>query len=147
MRALKSFFLGGVFLAQSLPLFSQDRHTLTFEAKKGPVSFHVELALTPEQQKQGLAGRADLGEREGMLFYFQTPRVPVFWMKETSLPLDLLFLDEKGCIQGIARGIPLSEKRLKGSSPAKAVLEIKGGHSQKYGLAAGICARTEGVLF
>ncbi len=132
---------------RSVPLFSQERHELTFQTKEGPVTLNVELALTPEQQSRGLAGRTDLREREGMLFYFQIPHIPVFWMKDTQLALDLLFLDEKGCIQEIARGSPFSQKRLKGKERAKAVLEIRADETEKYGLGKGICAHSDGELF
>ncbi len=61
-------------------------------------TLNVEVADTYEKKMTGLMFRKELGKNEGMLFFFETPKKPVFWMKNTSLPLSLAFVDEKGVI-------------------------------------------------
>ncbi|MDL5054469.1 DUF192 domain-containing protein [Oscillatoria laete-virens NRMC-F 0139] len=61
----------------------------------------AEIALTPEEKRRGLMGRTHLGENEGMLFVYPTPRQASFWMKNTSLPLSIAYADAEGVIQEI----------------------------------------------
>lgn len=107
---------------------SQDRH----------VQFNVELALWPEQQARGLMHRTYMDENAGMLFVFTPPKPVSFWMKNTLIELDMLFIGEDGIIQHIHhRAEPLNESPVSFSAPSKAVLEINGGMSEKLEIKPG----------
>jgi uncharacterized membrane protein (UPF0127 family) len=101
----------------------------------------LELAVTPEEITRGLMFRPSLPDDRGMLFLFESNRVPSFWMKNTMIPLDLLFLDGEGMIAEI---IPNAQPckiepcpQYVPSTPAWAVLELNAGAAERYGLAAG----------
>ena len=101
----------------------------------------LELAVTPEEIRQGLMFRPSLPDDRGMLFLFEVRRVPAFWMKNTLIPLDLLFLDGDGKIAEI---IPNAQPCKVEPCPqyipttlAWAVLELNAGAAERYGLAAG----------
>jgi uncharacterized membrane protein (UPF0127 family) len=101
----------------------------------------LELALTNEEIGQGLMFRPSLPADRGMLFVFQVERVPSFWMKDTMIPLDLVFLDRRGVIvEIIANAQPCAVEpcpQYIPSQAAMAVLEINGGVAERHGLAAG----------
>ena len=100
--------------------------------------FRVELAQTPEQQAQGLMFRTRLGPDEGMLFPMEPPRSAGFWMRNTVIPLDLLFVAPDGTILNIAAmAKPYDETQLKSAGPVKAVLELPGGRAAELGIAGG----------
>ncbi len=100
--------------------------------------FNVELAITGAEQSQGLMNRKSLGEYSGMLFIFATERQRSFWMKNTLIPLDMLFLDKNGVVQHIHhRAKPLDETMVTSQEPAMAVLEINGGLSDRLNINAG----------
>lgn len=100
--------------------------------------FRVELALTPEQQAKGLMFRTKLGPDEGMLFPMDPPRPASFWMHNTVIPLDLLFIAPDGRVLNIAANAkPYDETPLKSAGPVKAVLELPGGRAAELGIAAG----------
>ncbi len=100
--------------------------------------FTVEVAQTPEEQAQGLMFRKRVGPNEGMLFPFHPPRPASFWMKNTLIPLDMIFIKEDGTIESIAvNTTPLSEASTTSRGTVAAVLELAGGRSQALGLKAG----------
>lgn len=106
--------------------------------RKGPVSFEVEWAITPMQQQLGLMYRDYLAPDHGMIFDFGTPRATSFWMRNTPLSLDMLFIAADGRITGIhARAEPLSEDLIPSPGPVRYVLEIGGGIAQARGIAVG----------
>ena len=101
-------------------------------------SFQVWIADTPARAEQGLMFVSDLPETMGMVFPFQPPRVASFWMKNTYIELDMLFIDEKGRVRKIIqRAAPLSLQTLSSDTPVAAVLELKGGLAAKLGLHTG----------
>jgi len=101
-------------------------------------SFQVWIADTPARAEQGLMFVSDLPETMGMVFPFQPPRVASFWMKNTYIELDMLFIDEKGRVRKIIqRAAPLSLQTLSSDTPVAAVLELKGGQAAKLGLHTG----------
>lgn len=96
--------------------------------------FTVEVARTEAQQAQGLMNRRRLAPDEGMLFPFDPPRAASFWMRNTLIPLDLIFIRPDGTIARIATGVPLSEAQIEVGEPLTAVLEIPGGRAAQLGI-------------
>jgi uncharacterized protein len=102
------------------------------------LNFRVELARTPEQQAKGLMFRTSMGPDEGMLFPFDPPRGASFWMRNTVIPLDLIFVGTDGRVLNIAaNAIPYDETPLTSHGTAKAVLELNGGRAAELGIVAG----------
>jgi uncharacterized membrane protein (UPF0127 family) len=99
--------------------------------------FTVEVARTAAQQERGLMHRRALGANEGMLFPFDPPRPASFWMRNTLIPLDLIFIRPDGSIARIATGVPESEAQIMVDAPLTAVLEIPGGRAAQLGIAPG----------
>ena len=102
------------------------------------VNFKIWEADTPQREQQGLMFIRELDEHDGMLFMFPENQPVIMWMKNTYVSLDLLFLNAQGKIDYIAaNATPLSEKRIGPSTPEFAVLELKGGACEKFGIKAG----------
>ena len=100
--------------------------------------FQVEVARTGEEQARGLMHRTRMGADEGMIFPMQPPRMAAFWMRNTVLPLDIIFIGEDGRILNIAAmAEPYSEKPLPSAGRVKGVLELNGGRAAQLGIAAG----------
>lgn len=100
--------------------------------------FEIELATTTHQRAHGLMHRDHLAPDAGMLFVFENVREVSFWMKDTRIPLDLLFIDAAGTIVHIvAQATPYSAALIPSQSPVKAVLEIAGGRAAELGIAVG----------
>jgi len=111
---------------------------LIIESAKGPVRFTVEMATSWPQQERGLMFRKALGPNAGMLFDFTTESEQSFWMKNTLIPLDMLFIKANGTIARIAANAkPLSEDSVPSYEPVRAVLEIPGGRAAELGLKPG----------
>jgi len=100
-------------------------------------SFTVELAIDDLSQQHGLMGRRALPDDHGMLFPFPVPRTASFWMKDTPLALDLLFIRPDGTIAAILPGQPYDLHPISAGEPVSAVLEIRQGRAQALGLAPG----------
>jgi uncharacterized protein len=100
--------------------------------------FHVEVARTAQEQATGLMFRRTLAGDRGMIFPMQPPRFASFWMKNTLIPLDLLFLRAGGTISSIApMATPLSLAPIESVEPVVAVLELKGGEAARRGIKPG----------
>ena len=111
---------------------------LTIATPTGKHRFNVEVARTPEQQARGLMFRARLAPDAGMVFPMTPPRVASFWMKNTLIPLDIIFIRNDGQIARIAaRTTPHSLTPVESGEPVVAVLEIAGGRAAELGIAAG----------
>lgn len=110
---------------------------LTIATAHGPRHFRVEVARTPAEQERGLMFRKTLPPHGGMLFPLGAPREATFWMKNTILPLDLIFIRADGTIARIAeRAVPYSTDIIDSGEPVTAVLEIIGGGAAAQGIAA-----------
>lgn len=98
--------------------------------------FTVELADTPDQQERGLMYRPKVGADEGMIFPFSPPRPASFWMHNTMVPLDMLFIRANGTIARIAvNTVPYSEDHVtSGGEPVASVLELAGGRTVELGI-------------
>lgn len=104
----------------------------------GPVrALTVEVAITAAQQEQGLMHRTALPEGRGMIFPFAWPRMASFWMKDTPLPLDLLFVRPDGTIAAVLPGRPNDLQPISAGEPVSAVVEIAGGSAAALGIAPG----------
>ena len=107
-------------------------------ADGGRFSYRVWVADTEARQRQGLMFVRDLPAEQGMLFIHTPPRPSAFWMKNTYIPLDMLFVDARGRIVRIyERTTPLSLEALGVDSPVRAVLELRGGESARRGIRVG----------
>lgn len=98
-------------------------------------AFEVEVARTADEQEQGLMFRASLPENGGMLFPFAKPKLASFWMKNTLIPLDMIFVRADGSIDRIAENtIPESLEPVVSGGEVAAVLELAGGTAAKFDL-------------
>ena len=106
--------------------------------KSGVQVFIVEMAKTEEERRTGLMYRKELAEGRGMLFDFAPEQEVSMWMKNTFIPLDMIFIRGDGRILRIAENtVPQSEKIISSGGLAKGVLEVIGGTARKYGIAPG----------
>ena len=130
----------------SLLLLATAAHAQIFETealaiRKADGSVHaftVELALTPDQRARGLMERDQMAADRGMLFDFGLSRRVAMWMKNTYLPLDMLFIREDGTIARIAADtLPLSEEIIDSPEPVRFVLELNGGTAARLGVVSG----------
>lgn len=111
---------------------------LTIVTAGGPHKFNVEVAATPAQLQQGLMFRQKLAPDAGMLFDFKAPTPATMWMKNTLIPLDMLFVDQQGRIINIQqRAVPGSLDTIAAAAPARAVIELNGGTASRLGIRPG----------
>src|SRR6185437_3514551 len=111
---------------------------LTVETTSGPKKFSVEVASDPASQQRGLMFRRSLSPNAGMLFAFHSSASLSFWMKDTFLSLDMLFIRSDGTIASIASSTaPLSTTPIRSTEPVRAVLEINGGRAYELGIRPG----------
>ena len=104
----------------------------------GKAEFQVEIADTNETRSKGLMFRENLARFAGMLFVYERPQRAVFWMKNTPLPLDMIFVNANGQITVIKKNtVPFSLDQVDGGKGVLAVLEVNGGTADMLGLAAG----------
>jgi uncharacterized membrane protein (UPF0127 family) len=139
MRALRwtAFVLLGFLLAVG-PARPAGLPTLEIASKTGVHVFAVEIADTEAQRAKGLMFRKELPDGQGMLFDFQREQEVSFWMKNTYIPLDMIFIRRDGRILRIAENTePLSTRIIPSGGPVRAVLEVIGGTARKFGIAPG----------
>lgn len=128
--------------AQSEPMILPvDPHPLVVESSIGQHEFTIEVADTDPQRSAGLMFRDDMDDDHGMLFVFEQTRRLSFWMQNTPMPLDLIFIDEQGRIVAIRWGKPFSTDSIGPLTPARFVLELKAGTAQKAGITEGDLVR------
>jgi uncharacterized membrane protein (UPF0127 family) len=116
-----------------------ERAAVVLQPKAGqPVTVYVEVADTPDTQTRGLMYRTHLARDGGMIFLFDREQNQSFWMKNTPLPLDLIFISRDGRIAGIhANAVPFSLEPIAIGAPSRAVLEVNAGFAAAHGLARG----------
>ncbi|HKT84564.1 MAG TPA: DUF192 domain-containing protein [Novosphingobium sp.] len=101
-------------------------------------TFRVEVARTDAEQEKGLMFRTKMGPDEGMIFPEDPPRRPAFWMKNTVIPLDIIFIGTDGRILNIAaNAVPYDETPLPAAGMASGVLELNGGRAAQLGIKPG----------
>lgn len=120
--------------AMMLPV---DPTPLVAETASGKRSFSIEIADTSAEREAGLMFRRTMADDHGMLFVFEKPGEVNFWMKNTPMPLDLVFVGQDGKIKAIKRGEPESEAIISPGRPVSFVLELKAGTAAKDGLRDG----------
>lgn len=122
---------------EDLASFPQDKLEIR-EGKKVKHVFQVWLADSPRRKSQGLMFVRDLPDLRGMLFVHDQPRDISMWMKNTYIPLDMVFIDRRGRIQQIIeQATPHSLDLIRSDKPALAVLEIAGGEARRLGIHPG----------
>lgn len=108
----------------------------------GEIEFRVEVADTNEARNRGLMHRESLPRLSGMLFIYDRPSPVAFWMRNTLIPLDMLFVDPDGRVAHIhENAIPLDETAIPGGDGRLAVLEINGGLARELGIDVGSALR------
>ncbi len=111
---------------------------LTLHTATGKHRYTVEVAQSPQAQETGMMYRRAMPADHGMIFPFATARVLTFWMENTWLPLDLVFIGDDGKVAGIAADAkPMSRDIISSQVPARAVLELNGGEAARIGLRVG----------
>jgi uncharacterized membrane protein (UPF0127 family) len=112
--------------------------TLEIATRGGVHAFSVEIATNDAERQKGLMFRKELAEGRGMLFDFGHDQDVSMWMKNTYIPLDMLFIQSDGRISHIAENTePLSERIISSGGPVRAVLEVIGGTARKLGIVPG----------
>jgi len=120
-------------------------HVAFPESKEAP-RLEVELMLTEPNQERGLMYRKRLADDKGMLFAWKQQSIHTFWMHNTCIPLDMLFIDRDGFVAGIVENAPtLNDEGRSIDCPVTYVLEVNAGWSRKHGVAPGQQVKIEGV--
>ena len=137
--ALKGIIVALAFFgAQSAFAGTCDDHTIELRQNGVTAQFNIELAIKPDEQAQGLMFRESMPQFSGMLFINERPRRVSFWMKNTPISLDILFIDETGVVQTIKHSAtPLDLTPIPGGDHIQYVLEINGGLANLLGLSEG----------
>jgi len=132
---LTLIFMATSGVAQTAPC---DEGRLSIRGDWGQAAYSVEIADTPQLRQQGLMFRESMARGAGMLFVFDKPQSVGFWMKNTLIPLDMLFIDQTGVVKRVhSNAIPGDLTTIPGGDGIFAVLEINGGLAQSYGIVEG----------
>jgi len=110
---------------------------LTIRSNNGIHRFTVEIAATPEQQERGLMFRRTLAGNRGMIFPYEPAQEVAFWMQNTLIPLDIVFIRSDGTIVRIVNAKPMDLTPLPSGQPVTGVLEIRGGRAKELGIKEG----------
>lgn len=117
------------------PLFAEESRIVTIATVPKQIEFIVETSSTSKQKERGLMFRKYLQHNHGMLFLYDPPQRARFWMKNTYLPLDLIFIDaDNKIIQIYENAKPLSQTLICSQKPIKAVLELFAGSVTRYNI-------------
>jgi uncharacterized membrane protein (UPF0127 family) len=136
MRALFAAFLALVLAGGSA--FALPVQNISVDTAKGHTVFKVEIAADHDSQEKGLMYRKKMAANAGMLFDFHTTVMTSFWMKNTILPLDIIFIRTDGTVSSIAaNAVPMSQTPIPSSEPVRAVLELNAGRAAQIGMAPG----------
>jgi len=112
--------------------------SLEFVTATGAHRFEIEVARTERERQTGLMNRRSMPQNHGMLFLFPVEQPISMWMKNTYIPLDMIFVSRKGRVTGVARdAVPMSEAVIPSGPPAYAVIELNAGAARAMDLAVG----------
>jgi uncharacterized membrane protein (UPF0127 family) len=147
IRLAVAFLLAGAgMLADVLPMRAGGQDTIDIVTRTGVHAFSVELATNTAERALGLMFRKELPEGHGMLFDFQEDQPVQFWMHNTYIPLDMIFIADDGHVVRVAQDAkPMSDDLIPSGRPARAVLEVIAGTARKLGIAPG--DRVTGAFF
>jgi uncharacterized membrane protein (UPF0127 family) len=124
--------------AASRSSLSADSQTLEITSRTGVHVFAVEMAETDDKRTRGLMHRKSMPAGHGMLFDFKQDQMVAMWMRNTYIPLDMIFIRRDGTIARIAENTePLSERIISSGGPVRAVFEVIAGTARRLGLAPG----------
>jgi len=133
---LLPFFLLGAARGETLSILPTEK--IVIDTKSGPRIFTVEIAAEAKSRARGLMYRSQMDEDAGMLFDFHEPQYVNFWMENTILPLDMLFVKADGTIANIfENAVPFSRESIPSDDRVQLVIEINAGLSKKLGIAPG----------
>ncbi|UVK45099.1 DUF192 domain-containing protein [Mesorhizobium sp. AR07] len=126
-------------------ILAVDPKPLIVVTKGGDRSFSIEIAETAAEREAGLMYRQDMADNHGMLFVFEIQQQVGFWMQNTPMPLDLIFVGQDGRIRAIKHGEPQSEAVISPGVPVRFVLELKAGTAARNGIEYGDLLRHPAV--
>ena len=122
-------------------------HTIDIRTSAGISTYSIEIADDASERAQGLMFREEMARDHGMYFVYPTGRPVAFWMKNTPLPLDIIYINERGIICSIAADTtPFSEEALPSSCAAQTVLELNAGEAKSAGIRVGAPVRHPAVV-
>jgi len=138
-RALLSMAVAALLSVAAVPTFAGcTADKVQLRGDWGQTSFTVEIADTEAERARGLMFRETLPRGAGMLFVYERPQPVAFWMKNTLIPLDLIFLDRQGRVTRVhEHAVPGDLTPIHGGNEVFAVLEINAGLARRYGVAVG----------
>lgn len=144
---IRNWLASALVLLQALPAAAAcSPDTAEFRWEGGQARFRVEIADTPEARRQGLMFRESLSSGAGMLFVFEQPHSASFWMKNTLIPLDMLFVEPDGRVGHVhENAVPGDLTAIPGGENIQFVVEINGGLARRLGLAEGAVLRHPAV--
>jgi uncharacterized membrane protein (UPF0127 family) len=146
MPGRRSFLLLVVLTVLSSVSACEAQPKVTISTKGREVEFLVEIADTAGKRQMGLQYRRNLADDRGMIFLFPSESLQSFWMKNTPISLDMIFINRDRKIVGIVeRTVPFSLDSRSVTEPSQYVLEINGGLARRYGIQAGDSVRFEGI--
>lgn len=138
--------LCAAFSILSAPVWAQDcsPDRAHLRGDWGQAAFDIEIADTEETRARGLMFREHMPRGAGMLFVYEHPQPTAFWMKNTLIPLDIIFFDEQGTVTKVhENAVPGDLTPIPGGDTVFAVLEINGGLARRYGISVGSQLRHE----
>jgi uncharacterized membrane protein (UPF0127 family) len=142
----RSFLLLVVLTVLSSVSACQSQPKVTISTKDREVEFLVEVADTAGKRQMGLQYRQGLADDRGMIFLFPSESLQTFWMKNTPISLDMIFINRNRKIVGIVeRTVPFSLDQRSVNEPSQYVLEINGGLARRYGIQTGDSVRFDGI--
>jgi uncharacterized protein len=120
------------------------RSSLVIDSAGRELKFEVDMATNDAERSHGLMFRKSLGPYEGMLFDFYREQPVSFWMKNTLIPLDMIFIAADGTVRHVhSNAVPLSTEAIPSTAPVRGVLEINGGSAKLLGVKPGDKVRHE----
>ncbi|KAH7816633.1 uncharacterized protein MONOS_2920 [Monocercomonoides exilis] len=126
--------------------FSMEAEALTVTTKNASHQFYVEIAKTSLEKANGLMNRTEMAEKNGMIFLWNNPQHLSFWMKNTLIPLDIIFIRKDGTIAKIHKSCEIRSLNSRPSGcPCQAALELNGGSCDKFGIKEGDYVSSESL--
>lgn len=134
----KSFVYAFILICIAFTAIASPLKSLAITTSEKTHTFEIEIMGTPEERAKGLMFRKYLADNRGMLFDFGAVRPIRMWMKNTYIPLDMIFIRTDGTIAGIAKNtVPMSEAIIAAPEPVRYVLEVNAGISDRFGIRKG----------